>query len=80
MTDQPRYILVDQDGIDTLHRNALEQCNLDDSARDKEVDEGTALAMKMGGHARLVVMRLRSAVSFPARSETFANSASYSAW
>ena len=53
MTDQPRYILVDQDGIDTLHRNALEQCNLDDSARDKQIDEGTALAMKMGGHARL---------------------------
>lgn len=53
MTDTPRYSVVHRKGIDTLHRNAGESCNLDDTEADKVIDEATALAMKLGGHVRL---------------------------
>ena len=49
----PRYFIVPKDGIDTLHRDPGEQCQMDDTTREQEVDEASALAMKMGGYARL---------------------------
>ena len=51
MTD--RYRVVPKDGIDVLHRNSSESCNLDDTEAEVEVDESTALAMKLNGHVRL---------------------------
>ena len=56
MTDQrppARYRLVPKDGIDTLHRDPGEACNLDDTEAERAVDESTALAMKLGGYVRL---------------------------
>lgn len=47
-----RYVLVHKDGVDTLHCNPVEQCNLDDSRRDEDVDEFTAEAMLNQGHAK----------------------------
>lgn len=45
MTD--RFVLVDRPGTagDVLHRNPREECNLDDTRRDQEVDEATARAL-----------------------------------
>lgn len=50
---ETRYVVVNRDGIDTLHRNAGEACNLDDTIADQKVDEATALRMKLGGFVRL---------------------------
>lgn len=51
MTD--RYVLNRNEGIDTLHRNPREECNTDDAVGRENVDEATAIRMKLGGHARL---------------------------
>jgi hypothetical protein len=48
MTD-PYYVLNVNDGIDTVHRNPREKCNVDDAKGRQTVDEETAhavLAMK----------------------------------
>lgn len=47
-----RFYLVRKGGVDTMHHNPTEQCNLDDSTRDQEVDEFTAEAMLARGDAR----------------------------
>jgi hypothetical protein len=39
VTVEPRYVVTVRDGKDTMHRNPGEECNLDDSARDQEIDE-----------------------------------------
>ena len=49
----PRYLLVPKDGIDTLHRDPTESCQMDDTEREESVDEATALKLKVGGYARL---------------------------
>ena len=49
----PRYLLVPKDGIDTLHRDPGESCQMDDTKREETVDETTALALKRGGYVRL---------------------------
>lgn len=48
-----RYVIVRRDGIDVLHRNPGEQCNLDDTDADQVVDEAKALSLKLGGYVRL---------------------------
>ena len=56
MTDNrppSRYVIVPKDGIDVLHRDPREQCNVDDAARKTVVDEARALTMKLGGYVRL---------------------------
>ena len=46
-----RFVLVIQDGADTLHRNAREECNLDDSRKRETVDPDTADALLTMGTA-----------------------------
>ena len=48
-----RYLLVPKDGIDTLHRDPTESCQMDDTQREEVVDEATALKLKLGGYERL---------------------------
>ncbi len=45
MTDEPRYTLNRNEGMDTLHRNAREECNLDDADERQTIDAHTADAM-----------------------------------
>lgn len=47
-----RWVRVVRDGIDTIHRNPGEQCNLDDSKNDRVVGEDEALAAIASGDAR----------------------------
>ena len=47
-----RYLVTTKKGIDTLHMNPGEQCNLDDSDNDQEIDEFTAEALLQRGDAR----------------------------
>jgi hypothetical protein len=51
MTD--RIVLNVNDGIDTIHHNPREECNLDDAEDRSEVDAKTAAAMIATGQARL---------------------------
>jgi hypothetical protein len=53
MTVEPRYVINQNDGIDTLHRNNSEKCNVDDADGAKAVDPLTARALERGGHIRL---------------------------
>ena len=48
-----RYLLVPKDGIDVLHRDPGEQCQMDDTENEESIDASTYEAMKAGGHARL---------------------------
>ena len=51
---EPRYQIVRKsDGIDTLHVNAREECNLDDADHVETITPARAVELKMGGHARL---------------------------
>ncbi len=50
--DEPRYVLNRNEGIDTLHRNAGESCNLDDSQGRQNVDSETADALLEMGEAK----------------------------
>lgn len=47
-----RYILSQRDGVDTLHRDPLEVCNVDDAADASNIDEFSAEAMLLRGDAR----------------------------
>jgi hypothetical protein len=50
--EEQRYIVNHNAGVDTLHRYpAFEECNLDDADGLEKVDEITAAAMLVGGHA-----------------------------
>lgn len=40
-----RYTVVTRDGQDTVHQNAGEACNLDDTTRDEAIDADTADAL-----------------------------------
>lgn len=48
---QDRWVLVEQDGVDTVHRNAREECNLDDTASDQAIDFIAAERMLLSGDA-----------------------------
>ena len=50
---EPYYILNVNDGIDTLHKNPREECNVDDIEGRQVIDEATFLAKKRGGFDRL---------------------------
>lgn len=52
MTDTDRWYVNQNEGIDTLHRNPIERCNIDDADGMKTVDPKTAEAMRAGGHIR----------------------------
>jgi hypothetical protein len=47
-----RYVVTRRDGVDTLHKNPREECNLDDTLADRQVDEFEAEAMLIEGAAR----------------------------
>jgi len=47
----PRYVLVSREGVDTVHRNPREECNLDDTEADQEIDRATAAALLAAGQA-----------------------------
>jgi len=49
---EARFVLTVKDGVDTLHRDPGEQCQLDDTERDMVIDEFTAEAMLLRGDAR----------------------------
>lgn len=49
MTDGDRYIVVRKDGIDVLHVNPREECNLDDTEADQVLTEDEAeMAINLG--------------------------------
>lgn len=51
-TDEPRYKLNRNEGVDTLHRqDSLEACNCDDAKGIQVVDEMTAEALILSGDA-----------------------------
>ena len=49
----PYYVLNVNDGIDTLHKNPREECNVDDMDGRQVIDEATYLAKKRGGFDKL---------------------------
>lgn len=54
MTDEPRFLLNRNAGIDTLHtEHGPEECNRDQVDGKQIVDENTAMHLHAGGHARL---------------------------
>jgi hypothetical protein len=52
-TDDAYYVLNANEGIDTLHRNPREECNVDDAEGRETIDAKTYEAMKAGDNARL---------------------------
>lgn len=46
------FIVTHRKGVATLHKNPTEQCNLDDTKADKEIDEFDAEAMLIRGDAK----------------------------
>lgn len=52
-SDEPRFKLNRNAGVDTLHREqTLEECNYDDAEDRQVIDEMTAEAMVADGSAR----------------------------
>jgi hypothetical protein len=51
MSRRTRYVLNVNEGIDTIHRDPLEQCNNDDAEGRQVIDEQTAIALVEGGTA-----------------------------
>ena len=49
--DDDRWVLVNREGIDTVHKNPHEECNLDDTRRDEGIDEITAERLLLAGDA-----------------------------
>ena len=52
MNDQPYFVLNQNEGIDTLHRNPREECNADDVDGRQVIDTSTAESLMAGGHVR----------------------------
>ena len=52
MTETAYFVLNRNEGIDTLHRNPREECNVDDVEGRETIDHATYESMKAGGHAR----------------------------
>ena len=48
---EDRFVVTLRDGKSTMHRNPTEQCNLDDTDRDKRVDAFEAESMMLRGDA-----------------------------
>lgn len=49
----PYYVLNRNEGMDTLHANPREECNVDDVEGRETIDQATYDSMKAGGLARL---------------------------
>lgn len=49
---EARYVVTRHEGVDTLHRDPTESCNLDDTLADVQVDEFAAEAMLLRGDAK----------------------------
>lgn len=49
---EPYYVLNQNEGIDTIHRNPHEECNTDDADGRQTIDAETADAMLTRGQAR----------------------------
>ena len=49
MTESAYFVLNRNEGIDTLHRNPREECNVDDIEGRETIDETTYNALKAGG-------------------------------
>ena len=49
MTDQPYYVINRNDGIDTLHKNPREECNVDDAEDRESIDPKTGQALEASG-------------------------------
>jgi hypothetical protein len=47
------YVLNQNEGIDTLHRNPREECNVDDVVGRSALDETTGKALEESGDIRL---------------------------
>lgn len=49
MTHQltPYYVLNRNEGMDTVHRNPREECNVDDADGRQTIDEATALKLSL---------------------------------
>ena len=52
MTVDAYYVLNRNEGIDTIHRNPREECNVDDAEDRQTVDALTAARMLEGNEAR----------------------------
>ncbi len=52
MARQPRYTLNVNAGEDVIHRDGLEECNVDDSEGKQTIDAATAEALLNRGVAR----------------------------
>ena len=46
------FVLNRNEGIDTLHANPREECNVDDAEDRQRLDPSTAEALMAGGHVR----------------------------
>lgn len=49
---EPRYALNRSKGTDTIHRNPMEHCNVDDATDREWIDQATASALLTNGSAR----------------------------
>lgn len=52
MADDRFVLNVNADGLDVVHRNAMEQCNLDDAEDRQTIDAKTAAALIASGQAQ----------------------------
>jgi hypothetical protein len=51
MTVEPYFVLNRNEGVDTLHRNPREECNVDDAVDRQTIDPDTAEALLKSGAA-----------------------------
>ena len=49
---KPSWVLNQNEGVDTIHRNPLEICNTDDATGRQTVDARTAAQMLKSGQAK----------------------------
>lgn len=50
---EPYYVLNKNDGVDTLHRDPREQCNVDDADGRTTIDAITGAALEASGDIHL---------------------------
>lgn len=50
---EPYFVLNKNDGIDTLHENPREECNVDSATGRTTLDPQTGAALKASGDVRL---------------------------
>ena len=50
---EPFYVLNQNDGVDTLHRDPREECNVDDAEGRSSIDPATGAALEASGDIHL---------------------------